>query len=95
MTMLKPQNIGDRRALRSVFAPHVFCHSPLLMGLGTITAGLEVLPLFVKLRADMAVQVLAALLCQCLQSCYLAGLPVQCQVERKPLRLHLLFYLLG
>lgn len=39
--------------------------------------------------------VLAALLWQCLQSCYLAGLSIQCQVEEKPLRLHLLFYLLG
>lgn len=46
-----------------------------------------------KLQADMAV--LAALLWQCLQSCYLAGLSIQCQVEEKPLRLHLLFYLLG
>lgn len=46
-----------------------------------------------KLQADMTV--VAALLWQCLQSCYLAGLPVQCQVEEKPLRLHLLFYLLG
>lgn len=96
MTMLKPQSIGDLSALRSGFAPRAFCYSPLFVGLAatrTITAGLEVLPplhlTLMKLQADIA------LLWQCLQSCYLAGLRVQCQAEKKPLRLHLLFYLLG
>lgn len=31
MTMLKPQSTGDLSALRSGFAPCVFCHSPLLV----------------------------------------------------------------
>lgn len=52
------------------------------------------LPLaLMKLQA--AITVFTALLWQCLQSCYLAGLPFQCQVQEKPLRLLLLFYLLG
>lgn len=43
MTMLNSQSIGDLSALQSDFTPHVFCHSPLLMGLAatnSITAGL-------------------------------------------------------
>jgi len=93
--MLKPQSIGDLSALRSGFAPRVLSFS-LARGVSSHmqnycwTGGPSPLrSTLMKLQADMAVRVtLAALLWQCLQSCYLAGLPVQLQVEEKPLRLH-------
>lgn len=99
VTMLNSQSIGDLSAVQSGFAPQAFCHSPLLMGLAainTIPAGLGVLPLIIwHYEIASRYDCRYALLWPCLQSCYLAGLPVQCQVEEKPLRLHLLLYLLG